>query len=107
MADPKTKLRVGDKVIVISGASAGESGKILRFNKDRSRLFVEAVNVIRRNERPMQALGRAGGIKEKEASIDISNVAFVGSDGKPTRLGYRRLENGEKIRVSKKTGDAI
>ena len=107
MSGQNTKLRVGDSVVVISGASVGETGKILRFNKERTRVFVEGVNVIRRHERPMPALGRPGGIKEKEASVHVSNVAFAGIDGKATRLGYKRLENGEKVRISKKSGDAI
>ncbi len=102
-----TKLRIGDTVIVISGAHKGSSGQIQRFNADRSRVFVEGVNMVKRSERPMAALGRAGGIIEKEASIHVSNVALMTSDGQATRVGYQRLENGQKVRVAKKTGEPI
>ena len=102
-----TKLRIGDQITVISGAHKGDSGKVLRFNKDRTRVFVEGVNVVRRHEKPMPALGRPGGIREKEASIHISNVAYVTADGDRTRIGYQRLENGEKVRVSRKSGEQL
>jgi len=102
-----TKLRIGDKVTVISGAHKGESGAVLRFNKDRTRVFVEGVNVVRRHEKPIPALGRPGGIREKEASLHISNVAFVTADGERTRIGYQRLENGQKVRVARKSGEQL
>ena len=102
-----TRLRVGDQVEVISGASKGDSGPISRFNPDRSRVYVEGVNKVRRHEKPLPAAGRAGGIIEKEASIHVSNVAFVTSDGQRTGVGYKRLENGQKARVAKKTGEVI
>lgn len=101
-----TKLRVGDDVVVISGAHKGSTGSILRFNGDRTRVFVEGVNVVRRHDRPVPALGRPGGITEKEASIHISNVAFQSADG-ATRLGYKRLDDGTKVRVNKKTQEVI
>ncbi len=101
-----TKLRVGDDVVVISGAHKGSAGTIMRFNGDRTRVFVEGVNVVRRHERPVPALGRPGGIREKEASIHISNVAFQSADG-ATRLGYKRLDDGTKVRVNKKTQEVI
>ena len=101
-----TKLRVGDDVVVVSGAHKGSTGSILRFNGDRTRVFVEGVNVVRRHDRPVPALGRPGGITEKEASIHISNVAFQSADG-ATRLGYKRLDDGTKVRVNKKTQEVI
>ena len=101
-----TKLRVGDDIVVISGAHKGSTGSILRFNGDRTRVFVEGVNVVRRHDRPVPALGRPGGITEKEASIHISNVAFQNADG-ATRLGYKRLDDGTKVRVNKKTQEVI
>lgn len=102
-----TKLRIGDQVVVISGAHKGESGSVLRFNKDRTRVFVEGVNVVRRHEKPIPALGRPGGIREKEASLHISNVAYVTADGERTRIGYQRLENGQKVRVARKSGEQL
>ena len=101
-----TKLRIGDDIVVISGAHKGSTGTILRFNGDRTRVFVEGVNVVRRHEKPVPALGRPGGIREKEASIHISNVAFKTAGG-ASRLGYKRLEDGSKVRVSKKTQEVI
>jgi large subunit ribosomal protein L24 len=102
-----TKLRVGDTVIVTSGSHEGETGKVLRFNGDRSRVFIEGVNKVKRHQKPMQALNRQGGIIEKEASIHVSNVAVQDGSGKPTRIGYKVLASGEKIRVAKSTGDQI
>jgi len=102
-----SKLRIGDQIVVISGAHKGENGKVLRFNKDRTRVFVEGVNVVRRHEKPMPVLGRPGGIREKEASLHISNVAYVTADGERTRIGYKRLENGQKVRVSRSTGEQL
>ena len=102
-----TKLRIGDQITVISGAHKGDTGKVLRFSKDRTRVFVEGVNVVRRHEKPMPALGRPGGIREKEASLHISNVAYVTVDGERTRIGYKRLENGEKVRVARSSGEQL
>jgi large subunit ribosomal protein L24 len=101
-----TKLRVGDDVVVVSGAHKGSAGTILRFNGDRSRVFVEGVNVVRKHEKPVPALGRPGGVREKEASIHISNVAYQTAEG-ASRLGYKRLDDGKKVRVSKKTQEVI
>jgi large subunit ribosomal protein L24 len=102
----KSKLRVGDDVVVISGAHKGSSGSILRFNPDHTRVYVEGVNVVRRHDRPVPALGRPGGITEKEASIHVSNVAVVTGEG-ASRIGYKRLDNGQKVRVAKKTGEQL
>lgn len=101
-----TRLRIGDELIVTSGAHAGSTGKLLRFNGDRSRVFIEGVNKIRRHEKPMPALGREGGIIEKEASIHISNVA-VAVNGQATRVGYRFDDEGNKVRYAKATGEAL
>lgn len=103
----KSRLRVGDQVTVVSGAHKGETGTIDRFNGDRSRVFVEGVNIVKRHEKPQQALGRQGGIIEKEASVHVSNVALVTVDGHPTRVGFKYLDNGQKVRIAKKTGEQI
>jgi len=107
MAVNKSRLRVGDQVIVVSGAHKGSTGNVTRFTKDRSRVFVEGVNMVKRHEKPQAALGRTGGIIEKEASVHVSNVALLGSDGKPTRIGFQYLDNGQKVRIAKKTGEQI
>jgi large subunit ribosomal protein L24 len=103
----KSRLRIGDTVIVTSGAHKGATGEITRFSSDRSRFFVEGVNMVKRHEKPMAALGRAGGIIEKEASIHVSNVALQTADGAATRVGFKFLDNGEKVRFAKKTGEQI
>jgi large subunit ribosomal protein L24 len=105
MARIKTRIRIGDVVAVISGAHKGQNGTVKRFNADRSRVFVEGVNKVRRHEKPQPALGREGGITEKEASIHISNVKLL-VDGTATRVGYR-IEDGTKVRFAKATGEII
>jgi large subunit ribosomal protein L24 len=101
-----SKLRVGDEVLVTSGAHKGEAGTIARFNKDHTRVFVSGVNRVRRHEKPQPALGRPGGIVEKEASIHISNVAYETSKG-ASRLTYRVGDDGRKVRIALKTGEEI
>ena len=102
-----TKLRLGDSVVVTSGAHRGETGRIVSFTKDRTRVFVEGVNKVRRHQKPIPALNRPGGIVEREASIHISNVAIATADGTPTRVGFRFDAEGKKVRYAKKTGEEI
>ncbi len=104
---PKVRLKIGDPVVVTAGAHKGETGNVKSFTKDRERVVVEGVNKVRRHEKPMQALGRQGGIVEKEAPVAISNVAYRLGDGSATRIGYQVLDNGQKVRVAKKTGEQI
>ena len=104
---PKVRLKIGDPIVVTSGAHKGETGNIKSFTKDRSRVVVEGVNKVRRHEKPMQALGRQGGIVEKEAPMAISNVAYRLADGSATRITYTVVDNGQKVRVAKKTGEQI
>ena len=101
-----SKLRQGDRVTVISGAHKGESGVIGRFNKEHTRVFVTGVNLVRRHQKPLPALGRPGGIIEKEASIHVSNVAFESAEG-ATRLAYRIGDDGRKVRIARKSGEEI
>lgn len=103
----KVRLKIGDPVVVTSGAHKGETGTVKSFTKDRERIVVDGVNKVKRHEKPMQALGRQGGIIEKEAPLAISNVAYRLSDGTATRIGYQVLDNGQKVRVAKKTGEQI
>jgi large subunit ribosomal protein L24 len=103
----KSRLRVGDTVVVIAGAHRGQSGRLLRFNGDRTRVFIEGVARVRRHEKPMPALGREGGIVEKEASIHVSNVMLQLTDGTATRVGYRFDEEGKKVRFAKANEEAV
>ena len=100
------KIKKGDRVIVIAGRDKGRKGEVLKVLPKESRAIVKGVNVVKRHQRP--TAGQAGGIVEKEAPIHISNLAHVDpKDGKPTRVGFRVLENGRKVRYAKRSGEVI
>ncbi len=101
------RLKREDEVMVIRGRDKGKRGKIQHLFPDRSKVLVEGVNMAKRHEKPMPALGRAGGIIEKEASIHISNLSLGTADGQRTRVGYKLLANGNKARVARRTGEGI
>ena len=90
-------------VKVISGANKGEEGKVLFVNPKKNRLIVEGVNFIKKSTRPTQD-NQKGGIIEKEASIDISNVMVL-QNNEVSRIGYKILEDGSKVRIFKKTNE--
>ncbi|MGD8439831.1 MAG: 50S ribosomal protein L24 [Holophagae bacterium] len=99
------KIKKGDNVEVISGKDAGKRGRVLRVDRDRGRVVIEGVNMIKRHTRPNPQKRVQGGIVEREASIDVSNVMVVSPDsGRPTRVGYKFLDDGRKVRVSKVDG---
>jgi len=99
------KLKVGDNVEVITGASKGKQGKILRTFKNENKVIVEGVNIVKKHER--QSATSTGGIIEKEAKIDASNVMLVDpKTKKPTRIGHT-INKDKKIRVAKKSGEKI
>ena len=99
------KIRKGDNVEVKSGKDAGKKGRVLRVDRDRDRVVVEGVNMIKRHTRPNPQKKIQGGIVEREAAIHVSNVMVVSPDsGRPTRLGYKVLDDGRKVRVSKVDG---
>ena len=100
------KLKKDDEVIVVAGKDKGKRGTISQL-VGHDRVIVAGVNMVKRHERPMAALGRAGGIIEKEASVHVSNVALQTADGAATRVGYKFLDNGEKVRFAKKTGEQL
>ena len=99
------KIKQGDTVRVISGSYNGKEGRVLKVLNSRGRLIVEGINMLKRHMRPNQE-NPQGGIIEKEGSINISNVQLINS-GKSTRVGYKILDNGKKVRFSKKTGKNI
>jgi large subunit ribosomal protein L24 len=102
----KLKIKKGDKVVVLSGRDKGRSGEVLKALPTQSRVIVQGVNVVKRHTRPSAASG--GGIIEKEASIHVSNVAIVDpKDNKPTRIGFKTLEDGSKVRFAKRSGEVI
>ena len=102
----KFKIKKGDKVVVITGRDKGKSGEVLRVLRDVDRVLVQGVNMIKRHTRP--AAGQTGGIVEKEAAIHISNVAHLDpKSNKPTRIGYKFLGDGRKVRFAKRSGEVL
>jgi len=99
------KIKKGDNVEVISGKDAGKRGRVLRVDRDRGRVVIEGVAMIKRHTRPNPQKKIQGGIVEREAAIHASNVMVVSPDsGRPTRVGYKILDDGRKVRVSKVDG---
>jgi large subunit ribosomal protein L24 len=102
----KLKIKKGDSVIVRTGKDKGKKGEVLKVLPKENRAVVQGVNMIKRHTRPTQT--QAGGIIEREASIDISNLAIVDpKTGEPTRIGYKFLDDNRKVRVAKRSGEVI
>ena len=102
----KLKVRKGDTVAVVTGREKGRTGEVLRAIPKERRVVVQGVNMVKRHTRPSPA--SPGGVIEKEAALHISNVALIDpKDGKPTRVGFRRLEDGRKVRYAKRSGEVI
>ncbi|GGE51431.1 50S ribosomal protein L24 [Marinicauda pacifica] len=99
------KIKKGDKVVVLTGRDKGKTGTVSKVVPNEGRVFVSGVNMVKRHQRPTQA--QAGGIEEKEAPIQISNVAIADpKTGEPTRVGFK-VEGGKKVRIAKKSGEVI
>ena len=99
------KIRKGDTVEVISGKDAGKRGRVLVADPAKQRVVVEGVHMIKRHTRPNPQRRVLGGIVEREAPIHVSNVMVISPDsGRPTRVGYKILEDGRKVRVTKTDG---
>ena len=104
----KTKMRIrrGDNVVVITGREKGKTGEVLRVDRASNRVLVQGVNMMKRHQRPTQM--SPGGINEFEAMIHASNVALVDpKSDQPTRIGFKTLENGDKVRVAMRSGEVI
>ena len=100
------KIKKGDHVIVIAGRDKGKHGEVVEMLPREDRAVVRGVNVVRRHQR--QSATQEGGIVSKEASIAISNLAIEDpKDGKPSRVGYKFLEDGKKVRFAKRSGEVI
>jgi len=100
------KIKKGDHVIVIAGRDKGKHGEVVEMLPKESRAVVRGVNVVRRHQKQTAAL--EGGIISKEAPIHISNLALEDpKDGKPTRIGFKFLEDGKKVRFAKRSGEVI
>jgi large subunit ribosomal protein L24 len=103
---PKMKIKKGDTVVVISGRDKGKSGEVLRVLPADRRLIVQGIHVARRHTKPR--MGDPGGIVDKELTIDVSNVAHIDpQSGKPTRVGYKILDDGRKVRVARRSGEVL
>ena len=100
------KIRKGDKVRVLTGRDKGREGQVLKVMPKENRALVQGVNMVSRHTK--QTARTEGGIVSKEGPIDLSNIALLDpSSGKPTRVGFKTLEDGRKVRVSKASGEVI
>jgi large subunit ribosomal protein L24 len=106
------RIRKDDTVLITAGKDKGKSGRVIRTEPGRRRVFVEGLNIVKRHQRPRsikdtQRGGEAGGIIEKEGPIDVSNVMLLDPEtNQPTRVGIR-VDDGKRVRYAKKTGKAI
>ena len=99
------KIKKGDTVQVITGNDAGKAGRVIKVFPDKDKIVVEGISVVKKHARPTQD-NPQGGIIEKEAAIHISNVMLV-VGGKATRVGYKSLDDGRKVKFAKTTGEVI
>ena len=99
------KIKRGDRVVLLTGKDKGRTGNVTLVMPKASRVLVAGLNMVQRHTRPSQG-DPQGGIKNKEASVHVSNVAIVDSNGRPTRVGLK-VEGGKKVRVAKTTGEVI
>jgi large subunit ribosomal protein L24 len=100
------KIKKGDHVIVLAGRDRGKHGEVIEMRPKESRALVRGVNVVRRHQK--QTASQEGGIISKEAAIHISNLALEDpKDGKPTRVGFKVMADGKKVRIAKRSGEII
>ena len=100
------KIKKGDKVVVLTGRDKGRTGEVFQVMPKEERALVRGVNLVKRHQR--QTMNQEGGIIQKEAPIHLSNLALADpKDGKPTRVGFKVLDDGRKVRFAKRSGDLI
>jgi large subunit ribosomal protein L24 len=100
------KIKKGDRVVVITGRDKGKIGEVIQVMPKENRALVRGVNLVKRHQR--QSATQEGGIISKEAPLQLSNLAIADpKDGKPTRVGFKILDDGRKVRVAKRSGDLI
>ena len=99
------KIKKGDKVVVTTGRDKGRSGEVVKVMPVEERAIVRGINVVKRHQR--QSMNQEGGIISKESPIHLSNIAIVGKDGKPTRVGFKIQADGTKVRIAKRSGAEI
>ena len=99
------KVKKGDKVVVLTGRDKGRSGEVIQVLPKEDRAFVRGITLVKKHQKQTQ--NQEGGIVSKEAAIHLSNLALQDANGKPTRVGFRVLDDGRKVRFAKTTGDQI
>ncbi|GAA05173.1 MULTISPECIES: 50S ribosomal protein L24 [Photobacterium] len=99
------KIRQNDEVIILAGKDKGKTGKVTKVLAT-GKVIVEGINMVKKHQKPVPAMGVQGGIVEQAAAIDASNVAIVNGQGKADRVGFR-FEDGKKVRFFKSTGETI
>ena len=99
------KIKKGDTVQIITGNDVGKSGRVIKVYPEKEKIIVEGLNMVKKHASPTQE-NPQGGIMEKEAAVHISNVMII-SGGKPTRVGYKILDDGKKVKFAKKSGEVI
>ena len=100
------KIKKGDKVVVLTGRDSGRSGETLKVMPKDEKALVRGVNIVKKHQK--QTMNQEGGIISKEAAIHLSNLAVADpKDGKPTRVGFKVLDDGRKVRFAKRSGDLI
>ena len=106
MTQAKMKIRKGDQVVVLTGKDKGAKGEVLKTFPATSRVLVQGVNIATKHAKPSQI--SQGGIQKMEKTIHVSNVALADpKDDKPTRVGFKTLKDGKKVRFAKKSGETI
>jgi large subunit ribosomal protein L24 len=99
------KIRKGDRVVVLAGKDKGRTGEVIKVLPKESQALIRGVNLVKRHQKQTQS--QEAGIISKEAPLHLSNIAIADKDGKPTRVGFKVLEDGKKVRVAKRSGDLI
>jgi large subunit ribosomal protein L24 len=99
------KIRKGDKVVVLTGRDKGRTGEVFEVRPDENKALVRGINMVKRHQKQTQA--QEGGIISKEQPVHLSNIAYVGKDGKPTRIGFKIHADGKKVRIAKSSGVEI
>jgi len=99
------KIKKGDTVVVLTGRDKGRSGEVIEVRPSEDRALVRGINMVKRHQK--QTAQQDGGIISKESPIHLSNLAYADKDGKPTRIGFKQMADGRKLRVAKRSGVEI
>lgn len=100
------KIKKNDRVVVLSGRDKGKKGRVIEVLPKKNKVLVEGINMLKHFDKPNRAANKPGGIFAREAPLDISNVMVLEGDT-PTRVGFQILQDGRKVRVSKRTGATL